>query len=504
VLLWAACATGAMPGWAAGLQFGGEYRVRAFDVDNFSDARSEGGCGTPAGSCDDQERFLDQRFRLTTTVTAGVTAGVVTVDLLNNFAGSRPPNSLTGVGGGNTGDNRFGTSGLGGSINGVGLREAFLKIALPRATVYAGRHHIVLGHSIIFDDMADGFTVAVPVRFAQTLVSLSALKLAEADAGLFAGPASDTDLYLGHTQLQPDPAHAFSFYAGALRDRGPTMLNGLIYGLVDENGVPQVTTPDLSPATGTVFLVGLTYDGRVGPSTFAFEFDALRGFIDSVPFDVGGPQTVPLIGFDLLASQHLDLGPVTVGLTMVYASGSGADDFGEVGGVETGANLTDISPNFVLGNILGNGEHVSDRDGSTLNMGGFQGGLNQGGAGLFAIKVSLAGEPRPGVTLEGAVIYAKTVDPVIPDINPASPSYCPIDVPGVPPVPGVPSCKADDRIGWELDLNAAWQVDQHLELAAGVGYLIGDNAFSGLYNNDFTSYDTDPITKLFWKAIFRF
>jgi hypothetical protein len=34
--------------------------------------------------------------------------------------------------------------------------------------------------------------------------------------------------------------------------------------------------------------------------------------------------------------------------------------------------------------------------------------------------------------------------------------------------------------------------------------MIGDNAFSGLYNNDFTSYDTNPITKLFWKAIFRF
>jgi hypothetical protein len=191
-------------------------------------------------------------------------------------------------------------------------------------------------------------------------------------------------------------------------------------------------------------------------------------------------------------------------MTMVYASGSGADDFGEVGGAATGANLTDISPNFVLGNILSNGEHVSDRDGSTLNMGGFRGGINQGGAGLFAIKLSLAGEVRPGVTLGGAVIYAKTVDPVIPDIDNTtpSPSFCNPVPPGLPGPP--PNCEVDDRLGWELDLNASWQVDQNLEFAAGMGYLIGDNAFSGLYNNDFTSFDTDPITKLFWKAIFRF
>ncbi|MEW6324316.1 MAG: hypothetical protein AB1515_02910 [Nitrospirota bacterium] len=480
-------------GEAAELRFGGEFRVRAFDVNNFFDARSSGGCGTPAGSCDDHERFLDQRFRLTTLVRAGAAAGVVTLDALNTFGGTRAPSSLTGPGGGGTGDDRFGTGGLGRSRNAVGLREAYLQITPAWGTLYAGRHRIVLGHSIVFDDVADGFTVVVPVW--RLSLSASALKIVESDALPLAG--SDTDLYLGHAEYRPGSAHAFSLYAGALRDRGPMLLNGLIYGLVDEAGAPQVPagTP-LASATGAVYLVGVTYDGQVGPSTFNFEFDALRGFIDNVP---GIDGTVPLLGFDLLAAQHLDLGPVIVGLTLVYASGSGPDDFGETGSAGTGVNLTDISPNFVLGNILVNGEHVSDRDGSTLNMGGFRGGINQGGAGLFAVKLSVNGNPSPALNLEGAAIYAKTVDPVIPTlVNPGGP-VCSLATPTLDA-----GCKVDDRLGWELDLNATWRVDENLQFSAGAGVLIGDNAFSGLYNNDFTSVDTDPITKLFWKAIYRF
>ena len=480
------------------LTFGGEYRIRAFNVENYFDARSAGGCGTPAGSCDDQERFLDQRFRLTTSVAAGATTGVVTLDFLNTFAGTRAPSSLTGPGGGGTGDDRFGAGGLGGSRNAVGVREVYLRIDTKRGTLFAGRHRIVLGHGIVFDDVADGFTVMVPVRL--TTLSLSALNLVDDDAAPLAG---DADLYLGHAEWRPNSAHNLSVYAGVLRDSGPALLNGLIYSLVDDNGTPQVTNPDLSPASGTVLLFGMAYDARVGPSTFNFEFDLLRGFIENVPFDAGTQEQVPLSGFNLLASQHVDLGAATVGMTMVYVSGSGPDDFGEVGGGATGVNLTAISPNFVLGNILSNGEHVSDRDGSTLNMGGFRGGINQGGAGLFAIKLSAGGEVRPGVFVDGAVSYAKTVDPVIPTINPADPAFCPAVLPGLPVGPP-PNCEVDDRLGWELDLNARWQVDDNLQFSAAAGVLIGDNAFSGLYNNDFTSLDTDPITKLVLRVIYRF
>ncbi len=490
--------------WALDLQIGGEYRVRGFDVNNFFDARSEGGCGTPAGSCNDKERFADQRFRLTTTITAGLTSAVVTLDALNTFAGLRPSSSLIGPTppGAGTGDDRFGTGGLGGSRNVVGVREAYLKINWPSMTLFAGRHRVALGHSILFDDVADGFTLLFPLSFAHTQLGVSLLELGTSPTAnpLALGAGDRAELYLGHAQVQPSPAHAFSVYGGVLRDRGPVLLNGLIYGLVDQTGTPEVTPgADLSSASGTVWVVGVAYDGEVGSSTFNFEFDALRGFIDNVPF-ASGLNTVALEGFDLLAAQHVDLGPVIVGLTFVYASGSGQDDFGEVGKGSTGVNLTDISPNFVLGNILVNGEHVSDRDGSTLNMGGFRGGINQGGAGLFAVKLSVNGDVRPGLNVEGAVIYAKTVDPVIPTL--VGPSACP---PAGPVPPGsLTGCKVDDRLGWELDLNVNWQIDPNLQFKAGGGILIADNAFSGLYNNDFTNFDANPITKLFFKAIYRF
>lgn len=487
---------------AVDLKFSGEYRVRAFDVNNFFDARSEGGCGTPAGSCDDKERFVDQRFRLTTTITAGVTSGVVTIDAPNTFGGTRSPNMLVWPGFG-TGDGRFGTAGLGGSANAVGLREAYLKMALPGATLFAGRHHVVLGHSILFDDVADGLTVLFPLSEGRTQLGVSWLELGiTPTANPLALDAGDrAELYLGHAQFQPSPAHAFSVYGGALRDRGPVLLNNLIYGLRNKDGTSQVpaATP-LGPASGTVFLGGFTYDGRVGPSSFSFEFDALRGFIENVPVV---NDTVALEGFDLMAEQRVDLGAVTVGLMFVYASGSGIDDFGESGKASTGINLTDISPNFVLGNILSNGEHVSDRDGSTLNMGGVQGGLNQGGAGLMAVKLSADGDVRPGLNVEGALIYAKTVDPVIPNIDPTDPAtQCSPGTPGG--TPPAHYCKMDDRLGWEFDLNVNWQVDPNLLMKIGGGMLIADNAFSGLYNNDMTNFDANPITKIFFKAIYRF
>lgn len=510
MLFCAALVMAAQTVWAVDLRFSGEYRVRAFSTENLFDARSSGGCGTPAGSCNDKQRFADMRFRLTTSATAGVATGAVTLDFLNTFSGLVPPSQLTEPSSANsgTGDYRFGTSGFGGSINAVGVREAYLKLSWPGATVFAGRHRIVLGHSIVFDDTADGVTLVVPFALWQSQVSVSYLEIFNDNATMPFNSGNNTDLYLVHAQANPSPSQAFSVYGGLLRDRGPTLLNCLIspcppgqYGAVDKNGVPEVPAgTDLSPASGTVYLAGATYDAQVGPSTFKLEFDALRGYIDSVPVI---NDSLALEGFDLMAEQDVDLGRVTVGLLFVYASGSGADDFGETGKASTGINLSDISPNFVLGNILVNGETISDRDGSTLDMGGFRGGLNQGGAGLLAVKLSANGDIRPGLNLEGAVIYAKTVDPVIPEINSASASYCPIETPGTPP-PGSPSCKADDRLGWELDLNVNWQVDPNLQLKAGGGILIADNAFSGLYNNDFTKLDSDPITKLSFKAVYRF
>jgi hypothetical protein len=508
---------------AVDLQIHGEYRIRAFDMNNVFDARSGGnsaaGCGTPPGSCNDQMRFIDQRFRLTTTAGAGITSGVVTLDFLNTNDTTRPTSYLTepSVSGSGTGDYRFGTAGFGGSLNAVGVREAYLEMAFPELTLIAGRQHVVLGHSIVYDDVADGVTAVLPVAFWHGQLSVSALEIFNDNATMPFGSGNNTNLYLVNMQMNPSPPHAFNVYGGVLRDRGPTLLNGLIYGAMQTDGVPLVPPgTNLSPATGTVFLAGAAYDTRVGPSTFSFEFDAMRGFIDSVPA-AGGPVSLSLEGFDLMAAQTIDTGPVTLGLMIVYASGSGQDDFGEVGKSPSGINMTDISPNFVLGNILVNNEAFSDRDGTTLQNGGFLcpngtraaagqcGALNQGGAGLIAVKLSAGGEVAQGLRLDGAAIYAKTVDPVIPNIDSTSPNYCtPTYGPPPPGSPPNPSCKVDDRLGWELDLNASYQADANLMIKAGGAFLIADNAFSGLYNNDFTKYDSSWITKLYVKVVYRF
>jgi hypothetical protein len=505
------------------LHFNGEYRVRAFDMNNVFDARSgsnaAAGCGVPSGSCDDQMRFVDQRFRLTTTASAGVGSGVVTLDFLNTNGSTRPTSYLTEptINGSGTGDYRYGTDGFGGSINAVGVREAYLKIALPTVTLFAGRQHVVLGHSIVYDDVADGVTAVLPLGFWHSQLSVSALEIFNDNATMPFGSGNNTNLYLVNMQSNPGPDHALSFYGGVLRDRGPTLLNGLIYGAMQTDGTPLVPPgTDLSPATGTVFLAGAAYDARVGPSTFSFEFDAVRGFIDSVPAS-SGTVSLSLEGFDLMAAQTFDAGPVTLGLMIVYASGSGQDDFGEVGKSPSGINMTDISPNFVLGNILVNNEAFSDRDGTTLQNGGFLcpnatrasagqcGALNQGGAGLIAVKLSAGGEVAQGLRLDGAAIYAKTVDPVIPNIDVSSPNYCvPTYGPPPPGSPPNPSCKVDDRLGWELDLNATYQADPNLLIKAGGGFLVADNAFSGLYNNDFTKYDSSWITKLYVKVVYQF
>lgn len=507
--------------WAVDLHISGEYRVRAFDMNNVFDARSgsnsAGGCGVPPGSCDDQMRFIDQRFRLTAAAGASIATGVVTLDFLNTTGPTRPSSYLTEpfISGSGTGDYRFGTAGLGGSLNSIGVREVYLEMAFPVATLFAGRYHVVLGHSIVYDDYTDGVTAVVPIAAWHSQLSASVLQILNDDATMPFGSGNNTNLYLIDLQLNPSPPHVFSVYGGVLRDRGPTLLNGLIYGARNIDGTPEVPIgTDLSPATGTVYLIGATYDAHIGPSTFSFEFDTLSGSIDHVPVI---NTSLPLHGYDLMAAQTFDAGPVVLGLMFVYASSSGQDDFGETGKAASGINISDISPNFVLGNILVNNEAFSDRDGTTLQNGGFLcpnstraaagqcGTLNQGGAGLMAVKLSASGEVAEGLRLDGAAIYAKTVDPVIPNIDQTSPHYCvPTYGPPPPGSPPNPSCKVDDRLGWELDLNASYQADANLVIKAGGGFLIADNAFSGIYNNDFTKYDSSWITKMYVKVIYRF
>ena len=139
-----------LPLYAADVNFSGEFRVRGFWSDNLTDGNAGGGFN------DDMARFADQRFRLKTTVKAGVTTGVVVLDLGNCWASADSAAFNGGVAPFSfTGDCRFGTAGLGHSFNAVGVREAYLHIDLSKVGLILGRQTLKLGHGIVFDDTVD-------------------------------------------------------------------------------------------------------------------------------------------------------------------------------------------------------------------------------------------------------------------------------------------------------------------------------------------------------------
>ena len=94
--------------YAADVTFSGEFRVRGFWSDNITDGDS---------GVEDAARFNDQRFRLKTSIQAGVTTGVFILDIGNctvgadvaTFNGGAAPLAPF------TGNCRFGSGGLGGA-----------------------------------------------------------------------------------------------------------------------------------------------------------------------------------------------------------------------------------------------------------------------------------------------------------------------------------------------------------------------------------------------------
>ena len=81
----------ALPAFALDVQFSGEYRIRGFYYDSIYATKpafapltfTPGPTFAPLGDAAQTANFLDQRFRLTTRITAGMTAGVVQLDFLN-------------------------------------------------------------------------------------------------------------------------------------------------------------------------------------------------------------------------------------------------------------------------------------------------------------------------------------------------------------------------------------------------------------------------------------
>ncbi|MCI0527203.1 MAG: hypothetical protein L0Y56_07150, partial [Nitrospira sp.] len=77
----------ALPVFAVDFKFNGDYRIRGFYTDNLTDQ---------ADSTDDATAYNSMRFLLTSTASAGIAKGVVTMDFTSTN---------------NTGNQRFGETG---------------------------------------------------------------------------------------------------------------------------------------------------------------------------------------------------------------------------------------------------------------------------------------------------------------------------------------------------------------------------------------------------------
>jgi hypothetical protein len=459
----------AIPVYAVDVNFSGEFRVRSFFTDNLTDGNSGGGVN------DDSSRYNDQRFRLKTSIKAGVTTGVAVLDLGNCSIAEGDVATFNNptIEGETFGNCRFGAAGFGGSYNTVGIREAYLKIDLSKVGLVLGRQTVKLGHGIVLDDSVDAITVILPMG--STNVTGSMLQLVDAtDAlGLTTGINHDTTIWLVNVGM----------------DQGNHVINLYDAFLYDQNGPGTTTTLEFLYPTGGILtgaevlptglgnklwanFFGLSVDAMNGPMKLAFEGSYTYGSAKN--FSSTG-KDARLGGWNVMGDATVDTGGAKVGGTVVYASGQEQNAVNDL-------NVTDISGNFQLGNILLNNEEVSDRDGGSLG-GGFA------GMGILAAKLHIDMMPTEKLNVDGAAIYARTSE------------LCSVVVTSSI---GPPFTCNDRTIGYELDANAKYAVDDNLAFSAGAGYLITASGATQFYNGYAGPGANSNIWKLSAKAVFTF
>jgi hypothetical protein len=468
----------ALPVYAVDVNFSGEFRVRAFWNDNLFDGDS---------SLNDSSRFDDLRFRLKTSIKAGVSTGVVVLDFGNCLTGADSSTFQNGTVPGGfaipTGDCRFGTAGTGGSYNVVGVREAYLKIDLSRVGLLLGRQTLKLGHGIILDDTADAITVVLPMG--STTISASMVQLADPQSltsfPTTTGINQDSTIWLVNVGMDHGN-HLINLYDAFLYDQGTGTT-------VAQTFYPTIPVPVVAVAAGQnkiwVNYTGLSLDAKNGPMALAFEGTYDFGRIEA-PGTLTGSDT-RLGGYNLMGDATVDTGGAKVGGTIVYASGQENFASGDL-------NVTDISGNFQLGNIILNHEQTSDRDGASLGGG-------MGGAGIFAVKLHADMMPSEKLTVGGAVIYAQTTE-----------EGCSLYLNTVSGGAVCPGPINNRLIGYELDANAKYKVDDNLIFAAGVGYLITGSGAANFYGSlpnpapppVYPNGPNSNIWKLSAKAVFTF
>ncbi len=442
------------------VKISGEFRTRGFYTSALVPPGADG---------KDTEAFGDLKFRLKTTVTSEIATGVVTADFANGYcapsvatvqssfpldggAGSHvhgtttdlfvdPVDDASGCVAGtiSTGNGRFGTgTAFGQSLNIVGVREAYLMVRLKNFGAVAGRKHYVLGHGLVLDDMATG--VGTRVYLGSMTLTMADLNLADPRAGANApGTSSDSDLYLIKITDSPKDGmgygtEKYSIYLGRLTDpKGNLTYSGFGRSSFGVGGF-----------AAQLDFIGASlkqYTHREGGPVIDLEVASFGG-------DIKGVATTNISGISALASVVVPLGRGNVGLTMVYGSGQDPAKNPATGG---SLNINALSANYSMGNILLNTSMNSDRDGSSLSV---------GGRGIVAVKLSAdCLNKEQDRSLGVAVIWAETAE-------------------------NASVAVTSRNLGIELDGNASIKLDDNLQLTAGIGYLFAGNAWKAFKGND--------------------
>jgi hypothetical protein len=453
--LWLIGAAAPFAARAAEMKFGGEFRARGFYTDNLTDLNS---------GKNDREIFNDNRFRLKVSATERIATGVVLVDFFNGSSGQNVATLNSTPTGNGTGNRTSGSTGFGGSLDSVRLKEAYLRVSWPELHLVAGRQGVMLGHGLILDDTADAFSIAIPMGWA-SLTIMELLIDTPPDHG-----SGNSSAYLADLNLVPATGFKSSLFALLLKDRGPNLFFGPspFFNPCGIGSTGACPISDFGGDYATVAVLGLALDQEGQTFRWGAELNYLKGSIRTHEAASLNPDArgIDMKGINGLGQVGGTLRQIDIQLTGLYASGQKAKDLPPTGHK---LNINAISPNFVLGNILTNNETVSDRDGGNIG-------------GLTAAKLAVGWSPGGAIRGELAGIRARMTE------RPAS--------------------GASRDLGWELDANAFWRMDPSLLLTGGFGILFPDDAWMTLMRDPVTLKDdpgaTDHVLKFSTKLTYTF
>ncbi len=429
---------------------GGDVETRLFYSNNLSDGNS---------SRNDQEGFADGRFRLKLAAAGGVGAGVLWIDFLNTTG--RSAATLDTGATDAIGRRRYGAAGFGGAADAIGVREAYLRLNLPAATLLLGRHAVRLGNGLLLDDVADGLSVVFPLG--PTSLTFGGFKLIEADANAAAPTTGvDTDLVIANLAIAPPGRWLLQLFALALRDRGPGLTLTPAGADGGCGGAANCPLGAYGNGLAMVYAAGFSVESSGMPLRLGLETDLLHGAVtthDPTAFNLGA-RRVAVDGLNVLARAGFAQPRWDLGLTALYSSGQNPHDDPAAGGHKL--NLNAIAPNYVFGYILVNNDTHSDRDGGNVGN-------------LLGARAALGVALTPDLRAELAVLWARTRERA--------------------------AIGAPTKLGYEFDAGLGYRFDAHVQWSNGLGILVTGDAWPAVRGDPAA---TNNLIKVFSKLSVTF